>query len=236
MTTSFERRFAQKATADPGGFGSAVVQRYGHTPANVGKLLDLAVKLSAPSGGKISDADVKMLRELHPQTDARFIAEVASEINAQAPALRGQYFIAMLTQDRSVGEHDNLVDASDAYREVQALVKEHETQTYADELIRRHGGNEDATPAWKPEPGSVRDHIERAMTPRVHREFVDRFEAGDPVAEDVGRHLLANTIDHSANKLEDNSLGLRDHLSAAYDMHASEAMAESEYGLDGSAT
>lgn len=235
MTTSYERRFAQRATADPGGFGSAVVQRYGHTPANVAKLLDLGVKLSSPGGGRISDADVKMLQQMHPQSDARAIAATAAAINAEPPRLRGQYFIAALAMDTNVAA-DDLVGAGDAYREVQALVKEHETQTYADELIRRRGGNDDASPAWKPEPGSVRDHIERAMTPRAHREFVDRFEAGDPVAEDVGRHLLANVIDHSADKLENSSLGLRDHLSAAYDMHASEAMAESEYGLDGSAT
>lgn len=235
MPTSFERRFAQRANEDPASFGRAVAQRYGHTPADVARLLDLGVKLSSPGGGRISDADVKMLQRMHPGSDAQAIAATAAAINAEPARMRGQYFIAALAMDTNAAT-DDLVGAGDAYREVDALVREHATQTYADELIRRRGGNEDATPAWKPEPGSVRDHIERAMTPKAHREFVERFEAGDPVAEDVGRHMLANVIDHSANKLEDSSLGLRDHLTAAYDMHVTEAMAESEFGLDGSAT
>jgi hypothetical protein len=229
MTSTYERKFIKVSHDDPRGFDAACRRLYGHDPKTVTALLDVAAKLYQPAGGKLTDHDIKLLKTAHPNAGQGVIDAIAKGINDAAPRLRGAYFVGAITGDVNVLE-DRMSDASSAYKQVDDLVTEYSVQEYAEAINQKRGGTADAPPAWKPEPGSVRDLIERQVTPRGVREFSEAVERGEPRAEAIARHTLATDIERAGGKLQDDSLSLREHLTAAADLQEYESIAADQFG------
>ncbi len=225
----YATKLKRAARNDYPGFVQAVAGRYGHSPQNTRRLLDIATKLQAPSGEMIGKADIAVLRETHPNVDPNYIARIADEINAAPAGTRANLYIAALVADGAVIE-GNFHEASAAYREVSALAEHNTTLAYSEELIARRGGTAGASPAWRPEPGSTRDIIERQFQTPGERRLAAAYESGDPEAEDVVRVALADRIDRATDDLE-RADSTRDALSASWDLSVGSDLAASDFGL-----
>ena len=159
------------------------------------------------------------------------IDAVAKGINDAPARLRGAYFVGAITGDVNVLE-DRLADAGSAYREIDHLVTE-----FADARDRgrdqRPQGRHCVTRRRHGSPSleSVRDLIERQVTPRGVREFSRGSRARRAQrAEAIARHSLAHDIEDAGSKLQDDSLSLREHLTAAVDVAEYESIAADQFG------
>ena len=229
MTSPYEQRFQRDAAADPKSFNQGVKAKFGHDARGVNALLQISAKLATATQG-LSRADIATLQKLHPQADPDFISGMAAHINRSAPHERQELFSAALAGDRAALRGD-FANAGEAYREIQRTARDYLTESYAQELNARRGGVEDASPAWRSEPGSVRDIIERQVTPKPAREFAQAYQDGDPQAQQGAKNMLADALDDAAARLVDEDASRHDAVRAAFDLHQGEQLAAGEFGI-----
>jgi hypothetical protein len=224
---SFENRFARRAVSDPADFERAVTQRFGFDSAGVGRLLEMASKLS--QSGQLSGADIRQLQALHPSVSKDFVATVARRVNEAAPDRRFELFAGVLANDQAAmfGNH---VDAGSDFKAISDMTQTYTTESYAAELNARRGGSEGSAP-WRPEPGSARDLIERQLEPPGVRELADRYEAGDEDALETARQVTANSMERSLDRLAEPDISTRDAVEAALAYHSGEQIARTEFGV-----
>lgn len=227
----FENRFVARATQDPDGFAEAVRQQYGLDPAQVDTCLRIASKLSQPSGGLISAADVQALQAMYPGTDPSYIADRAAEINKAPAHVRAMGFTAAVVGDANVWNNLDLSNASPAYRQVEELTRSYATQEYADAINAKRGGEAVEPRAPKPQAHDVRSLIESHFTPPGQRAVQEALDRGDPDVEHAARNLLADRIEQASERLQQPEASTRDTVAAAFDLHMGESLAASEYGV-----
>jgi hypothetical protein len=226
---SYEQKFIRAAQGPA--FEQAVRQRFGFDSRGVDTLLRIAVKLSSPAGGTLSDRDVATFHDMHPQLTPHQVADWAVRINKAAPDRRAEMFVGTLAGDLEgmFGDH---VDANDNFRQINNMVEQYATEDYSQAVNAKLGGSSTASKPWAPEPGSVRDLLQRATVPKAHRELRERFEAGDPQAEGTVRNGLVYVMEHAIDTLHDKpEASLADTVEAAYDWHCSEDFATEEFGI-----
>jgi len=230
----YSDRFARAAAADASGFINAVVGRYGLSPANLSTVLKLATKLHSNDNVKLSTADIEQLQRAYTGVaPPHVVAHYVSLVNNAPAAQRADMFCASMVGDDAVLGGD-YVHAGDAYRHARGLMEAAATLDMSEAINARRGGSADASPAWSPPPGSVRESITEQLKGRPRREMEQRLEQDDPQALEASRHALAAGIEQSSEWLaRDDPGSLHDTVSAAFDLHQGESIAQEQFGIGG---
>jgi len=226
----YETKFIRAAQGPA--FEAAVKQRFGFDSRGVDTLLRIAAKLSSPAGGTLSDHDVATFHDMHPHLTPHQVADWAVRINRASPDRRAEMFVGTLAGDGQAGMWGDHVDANDNFKQIGKMVEQYAREDLSQSVNAKLGGSSGASKPWAPQPGSVRDLLERATVPKAHRELRERFEAGDPQAEGIVRDGVVYVMEQAIDTLHDKpEASLADTVGAAYDWHCSEDFATEEFGI-----
>jgi hypothetical protein len=225
----YEDKFIRAAQGPA--FEAAVKQRFGFDSRGVDTLLRIAVKLSSPAGGTLSDRDVATFHDMHPQLTPHQVADWAVRINKAAPDRRAEMFVGTLAGDLEgmFGDH---VDANDNFKQIGKMVEQYAREDLSQSVNAKLGGSSNTSPAWRPEPGSVRDLLERATVPKGHRDMLQAFDSGNPEAEYFMREALATKMQDGIDRLAEADLDMHSAVEAAYDVSVGADLAAEQFGVD----
>jgi len=226
----YQQRYVEAADNDQQAYAADVQARFGHSPANVEKLIRIAQVLG--DGKALTSEHVKTLQQIHPEVPARNLVDMAAELNKQHPGDRQSMFIGAVSGDAAAMRGDVHL-AGDAFRSVAKLVNDFTTHDVADTINQRRGGSADATPAWRPEAGSVRDIVSRQLEPKGAREAAALIDAGEPDAVRQAKGITADRIERASRTLHDEVPDdTRSSVAAAFDYHETEAVAVDQGWLE----
>jgi hypothetical protein len=236
--SSFVRRFEQQARSSPRDFAALSRQELGHPPHVAAQLL--AVHRSLLRGEKISPSQAKQIQAAFPQVGN--IGEIVGALNAQEPGQRPPLYLAALAGDAKAISGD-FAQAGDTYRRLESFAEDFHRESIAAEIAARREVNVDrdiaAREIKRPEqdPLSVRAQLESQWGGdhgRLSRQIADGVNAGDPTSLAVLRGNLADKAESAIERLKpesQDSMSLRDVVSAAADLSEVRELAADQFGI-----
>lgn len=223
------RRREQVYEQNPTGYAAHVRSRWGHDPATLERLVDIVNRISHNPEAQLQTEDVAYIAKAHQGVSPGFINQMAAHINALPWSQRSHALIGALSGD--VDAVNGQPGTSEAFKASQRLAEDMGQLSIVGELNARAGT--EAREPWKPEPGSVRDLLDRQINKAQHHVEGRLADPYDVRARDIHRLYLASEIETAGEHLRSGQNDLRSSLEAAFDMHNAENEAQEHYGIGG---
>jgi hypothetical protein len=222
--TGYTRNYLRAAGERPDLYERHIRSTYGFSAAGTEALLRMAAKLQQRDHPKLNAEDVRVLKQLHPQTNPREIDNLVAALNDTskvAPHQRSDIFVSVLASDLNGAAGRVDLHSADT-RHVKSLRDTMQQIEISDAILAKQARN--GKPQREPAPyveSETRQIIRSQLEPRGLRPLRAEMERegldGGPVT-DLVRHGAADKLEAAFEKLApDADVSLRESLSAAAD-------------------